>query len=299
MLVQLSDLHFGRVDPALLEPLRRCVTQISPNLIVVSGDLTQRAKSGQFREARGFLDSLPRPQLVVPGNHDVPLHNVFRRFVNPLKNYRKHITEDLQPFFADDEIAVAGVNTARSLTIKDGRINQEQVALLRERFEAVDAHITKVVVTHHPFDLPAGKDNDDLVWRANMAMHAFAECGADLLLSGHMHLSYAASTEKRYGLGGYSALTIQAGTATSTRGRGEENSFNAICIHGDEIRLDRYQWDGAAFTKQRSKHFAREARGWREIASRASRVTLQGWVQHDEGPTGNSTRPGETVTLTG
>jgi 3',5'-cyclic AMP phosphodiesterase CpdA len=285
MLVQLSDLHFGRVDAALLAPLRECVERIAPNLLVVSGDLTQRARGKQFREAKAYLDSLPRPQLVVPGNHDVPLHNIFKRFIHPLKGFTRHITDDLDPFYADDEIAVAGVNTARSLTIKDGRINEEQVALLRDRFDALDAHITKIVVTHHPFDLPAGKDNDDLVWRADMAMRAFASCGADLLLSGHMHLHHAGSTAARYPLDGYAALTIQAGTATSTRGRGEENSFNAICVHGDEIRLDRYQWDGGAFALHSRKHYERAARGWREVAR--------------DGAAAASTPPAETVTLAG
>jgi 3',5'-cyclic AMP phosphodiesterase CpdA len=267
-LVHLSDLHFGRVDEALLEPLRECVAAIDPHLVVISGDLTQRARSEQFEQARSFLDTLPGPQLVVPGNHDVPLHNVFNRFFHPLKNYKRYITGDLEPFYADDEIAVAGVNTARSLTIKDGRINQEQVALLQERFDALDDTVTKIVVSHHPFDLPAHEDNDDLVWRAKMAMKAFASCGADLLLSGHMHLSHAGSTAARYSLGGYAALTIQAGTATSTRERGEPNSFNTIYIDGDEVRLQGHVWHPEARTFRVQSHttFARQEQGWREVA---------------------------------
>ncbi|MDB5871734.1 MAG: metallophosphatase [Ramlibacter sp.] len=266
-LVQLSDLHFGRVDEALLAPLRECITEIAPDLVVVSGDLTQRARTEQFAQARRFLDTLPQPQLIVPGNHDVPLHNVFKRFVNPLKDYRRYITDDLEPFFADDEIAVAGVNTARSLTFKDGRINQEQVALLLERFNTLDDHVVRIVVTHHPFDLPEGKDNDDLVRRAGMAMKAFATCGADLLLSGHMHLSHSGSTAARYALGGYAALTIQAGTATSTRGRGEVNSFNAIQVERDEVRLQGYGWrpDAGVFSVLSRATFVREAQGWREV----------------------------------
>src|SRR5213593_2266921 len=131
-LVHLSDLHFGRVDEQIIEPLISAVTQINPDLVAVSGDLTQRARSQQFREARAFLDALPQPQIVVPGNHDVPLHNVFSRFLQPLAKYRRYISEDLQPFFQDEEIAVLGVNTARSLTLKGGRINEEQVAWMRE-----------------------------------------------------------------------------------------------------------------------------------------------------------------------
>src|SRR5258705_9934060 len=119
-IVHLSDLHFGRVDHDLLDPLIQSVVAIKPDLVAVSGDLTQRARSHQFREARAFLDRLPQPQIVVPGNHDVPLHNVFSRFLQPLEKYRRYITVDLQPFFTDEEIAVLGVNTARSLTIKGG-----------------------------------------------------------------------------------------------------------------------------------------------------------------------------------
>lgn len=267
-LVHLSDLHFGRVDEALLQPLRRRVVEIAPHLIAVSGDLTQRARSEQFVQARQFLDTLPQPQIIVPGNHDVPLYNVAKRFASPLKNFRTHITNDLEPFYQDDEIAVAGVNTARSLTFKDGRINQEQVALLLERFNAVDDNITKIVVTHHPFDLPETSGDKDLVRRASMAMRAFAQCGADILLSGHMHLSQAGSTAARYALGGYAALTIQAGTATSTRERGEVNSFNAIHVDANEVRLEGYHWNAQAgeFILATQTTFAREDQGWREVA---------------------------------
>src|SRR4051812_16456239 len=132
-IVHLSDIHFGRVDYAVVERLKEKISEINPHLIVVSGDLTQRARSAQFIEARAFLDALPKPQIVVPGNHDIPLHNVYDRFIHPLDKYKKFITGDLHPFYADGEIGVIGINTARSLTIKDGRINEEQIAVIRER----------------------------------------------------------------------------------------------------------------------------------------------------------------------
>ena len=132
-LVHLSDLHFGRVNAQIIAPLIETISEINPDLVAVSGDLTQRARSHQFREARAFLDALPQPQIVVPGNHDVPLHNVFTRFLQPLDKYRRYITDDLQPVYADEEIVVVGVNTARSLTIKGGRINEDQVARIREK----------------------------------------------------------------------------------------------------------------------------------------------------------------------
>ncbi|XYJ09195.1 metallophosphoesterase family protein [Telluria sp. B2] len=242
-LVHLSDLHFGRVDGALLGPLRDLIHNVAPDVLVVSGDLTQRARSEEFEAARAFLDTLPGPQIVVPGNHDISLYNVFRRFAKPLDRYKRYITDDLDPVFVDDEIAVVGVNTARSLTIKDGRVNREQVARIRDQLAGLDPRVTRIVVTHHPFDLPETFEQRDLVNRAPMAMEVFAECGVDVLLAGHMHVSHAASTAMRYQIDAYAALVVQAGTATSTRGRGETNSFNILRVEHERVEVDRYGWD--------------------------------------------------------
>lgn len=244
-LVHISDLHFGRVDQALIAPLTALIQRVAPDVLVVSGDLTQRARSTEFIAARSFLDTLPHPQIVVPGNHDIPLHNVYSRFLQPLAKYTRYITQDLAPFFSDDEIAIIGVNTARSLTIKDGRINHEQMAHVKARFDSVSPALIKIVVTHHPFDLPDSYDPDDLVDRAPIALETFARCGADMLLAGHLHASHAGTTATRYPHEGFAALAVQAGTATSTRGRGEANSFNVIRIEPAQIRIERYSWDDA------------------------------------------------------
>lgn len=242
-LVHLSDLHFGRVDHSLLAPLRTLIERIAPDVLVVSGDLTQRARPEQFEEARAFLDSLPGPQIVVPGNHDISLYNVFRRFVQPLERYKRYITEDLDPAYIDQEIAVLGVNTARSLTIKDGRVSRAQVARLRKRLEGLPPEVTRIVVTHHPFDLPEHFEERDLVDRAPLAMKLFSETGVDILMAGHMHASHAGSTAERYKISEYAALVVQAGTATSTRGRGEVNSFNVVRVEQQKVEIDRYGWD--------------------------------------------------------
>ncbi len=263
-LVHLSDLHFGKVDEQLLDPLRSLIERIDPDVVVVSGDLTQRAKSEQFEQARAWLDTLPGPQVIVPGNHDISLYNVFRRFVQPLKRYKRYITDDLDPIYVDQEIAVLGVNTARSLTFKDGRVNEEQVATIKQLLGTLAPEIVRIIVTHHPFDLPATNDEDDLVDRAPMAMKAFADCGVDVLLSGHMHTSHAGNTSERYQMSEYAALVVQAGTATSTRGRGEVNSFNVVRVEADRVEVDRYGWDdvGKAFSLMKTEPFLRRGNVW-------------------------------------
>src|SRR6266849_6643362 len=149
-IAHLSDIHFGTVDPAILAPLIDAVRELAPHVVVVSGDLTQRARTEEFLAARAFLDRLPQPQVVVPGNHDVPLYNVYERFVERLERYKRYITPELEPCYVDDEIAVLGTNTARSLTWKGGRINPRQIARIKERICIIDARVTKIVVTHHP-----------------------------------------------------------------------------------------------------------------------------------------------------
>jgi 3',5'-cyclic AMP phosphodiesterase CpdA len=267
-LIHLSDLHFGSIDEQLIAPLVSAVNQVRPDLLAVSGDLTQRARSEQFRQARAFLDALPQPQLVVPGNHDVPLHNVFARFLQPLDKYKRYITDDLQPTYIDDEVIVVGVNTARSLTIKGGRISHDQVTRVREQLCRSGEQLIKTVVTHHPFDLPEGSSDRNLVGRAKMAMDSLADCGADLFLSGHLHVSHTGNTAKRYNIHGHSALVVQAGTASSTRGRGELNSFNVIRISRPDITIERMTWDPASlsFAIANEERFRHTVEGWMRLS---------------------------------
>jgi 3',5'-cyclic AMP phosphodiesterase CpdA len=267
-IVHLSDIHFGRVDYTVVEKLTVAINEINPHLVVVSGDLTQRARSHQFIEARAFLDSLPDPQIVVPGNHDVPMYNIFARFVTPLEKYKKYITADLRPFYADEEIAVIGVNTARSLTIKGGRINREQVEHIRERLCDLTDEILKIVVTHHPFDLPEGFDEDDIVGRAKMVMKRIDDCGADLFLAGHIHVSHVGQTAERYKFGkGRSALVVQAGTATSTRGRGQANSFNLLEFEHPRLKVKRMEYrTESGFAPAETQEFLQTEKGWKAIS---------------------------------
>ena len=266
-LVHLSDLHFGRVDARLLQPLAALVNRTKPDVIAVSGDLTQRAKPEQFREAKAWLDTLEAPKVVVPGNHDVPYYRVWERFASPLGAYRENFDENVEPEFVDDELAVIGINSARSLTFKGGRINAEQLERLTERLAPLPRNLLKVVVTHHPFSLPEDADEDDLIGRGKLAMKTFHELGVDLLLAGHMHTTLASSTAKRYPIEGYAALVVQAGTATSTRGRGEVNSFNILRLQPDRVEIERHGWGEEHLEYRAVERFAyaRVGDAWQEV----------------------------------
>jgi len=267
-IVHISDLHFGAADAHAAERLAESIDEIGPDLVVVSGDLTQRARRSQFREARAFLDRLKFPQLIVPGNHDVPLYNVVGRFANPLEHYRRYITSDLEPFYSDEELAVAGVNTARSLTIKSGRISESQVEMVSSRMLTAGENVLKVVVTHHPFDVAEGEDEGSIVRRAHIAMLAIASCRADVFLSGHMHVSHVGHSARRYELpGGYSALIVQAGTAISSRSRGEANSFNLLEFENPTLAIRRFKYSSSttSFDPAHIEHFIRNDRGWTAV----------------------------------
>jgi 3',5'-cyclic AMP phosphodiesterase CpdA len=261
--VHLSDLHFGRINSAILAPLLTFVQKIKPDLVAVSGDLTQRARTSEYVAARDFLRAMPFPQIVVPGNHDVPLYNLFARFVRRLDHYRLYIAKDLQPVFADDEIAVVGVNTARALTWKNGRINRWQLARMRNAFQTLGRDRVKIVVTHHPFDLPAGAEGD-VLGRSRLAIKTIAECRVDLLLAGHFHIADTGHTAKRYHTPGYFALIVSSGTSTSTRIRGEPNSLNVIRVERPRITIERHGWQAATnlFDLVSTEHFLQTGEGW-------------------------------------
>ena len=263
-LIHLSDLHFGRINAAVIQPLIDTIARVRPDLIAVSGDLTQRARKDQFQDAQAFLRALPFPQIIVPGNHDVPFYNVYARFLLGLSRYQRYITEDLEPFYADSEIAVLGLNTSRALALKGGRVNRMQVARVVERLRTLGDDVVKIIVTHHPFDLPEYYPSRALVGRARMALKRLSGRGIDLFLAGHLHVSHAAPATLRFKINGRSALFIQAGTATSTRERGEANAFNVLYIDRPNITVERYSWDlnHRLFVASASNTFRRTATGW-------------------------------------
>jgi 3',5'-cyclic AMP phosphodiesterase CpdA len=268
-IAHLSDIHFGAHDPKIVRATEAWLQEHQPDLIIISGDFTQRARVDQFREASAYLNRLRAAGfkvLSVPGNHDVPLYDVWRRFTSPLDRYRKYINHDLCPWFENDEVAVLGLNTARSLTVKDGRINHDQIAMMEERFATVPKAKTRILVTHHPlFAMPIGEGGElsEAVGRHKDAVAAACKAGVHIALAGHFHRTYAESARKMVENAG-SALVMQAGTATSTRLRNEElQSFNFIHTHhSNDIELQVIAWDGNGFRRGNHVRYAYDDSNW-------------------------------------
>lgn len=242
-ILQISDLHFGRVNQALVDPLLGSIAELKPDLVAVSGDLTQRATEQQFRDAREFLRRIEFPKIIVPGNHDISLWNVYRRFFYPLDRFRRYIGRESGVDFADDGLYVHGVNTARSFSWKEGRISHEQVEQLRERFCTLDASVFKILVVHHPLAAREGDETHASAGRAELALAAMEECNADLILAGHLHRGYSHNTSTFYRPERRSILVVQSGTALSDRIRGERNSFNVIDVETDAVRITIHTWE--------------------------------------------------------
>jgi 3',5'-cyclic AMP phosphodiesterase CpdA len=269
-IAHISDIHFGRIDLNIVEGLVADVSQRQPTLLVVSGDLTQRARRRQYTAAAALLARLPRPQLVVPGNHDVPLYDLIRRAFAPLQFYQRHITSDLRPLWRDDEMLVVGLNTTRALSPrlkgfwKDGGISAAQLDDLREVFCNTSEDLFKIVVTHHPFIPAPGQDPDDIVHGAAAALQCMQQCGVDLLLAGHLHVCYSGDVRTHHQAVQRSILSVQAGSATSTRCRGQPNSYNWIIIHPDHVTIETRSWDGRSFSASATTSFARIGGIWQQ-----------------------------------
>jgi 3',5'-cyclic AMP phosphodiesterase CpdA len=268
-IAHLSDVHFGANDPKIVSATEAWLLAQQPDLVIITGDLTQRAREEQFRSASAYINRLQSAGLkvlVIPGNHDIPLYDVMRRFGAPLRRYKKYITNDLSPWFENDEVAVLGLNTARSLTIKDGRLNHDQLATLHDRFAGVAAGKTRILATHHPlYAMPigAGGELSEAVGRHEDAVKAVCEAGVHITLAGHFHRTYAEAAQKMVEHAGR-ALIIQAGTATSVRLRNNEpQSFNWLHVGPhNSLELQVVAWSGTGFLRTSHIQFEFDGERW-------------------------------------
>jgi 3',5'-cyclic AMP phosphodiesterase CpdA len=261
-IAQISDLHFGRDIPAVAQTLLAELRDVAPTLVAVCGDLTQTARAVEFQAARAFLDELPAPALVVPGNHDLPGWRVWSRFARPWWWWRRHIGTD--PYGAVthtvDGLVAVGINTARTWgphpDWSRGRINVRQLATILGAFDEAPKDDLRVVIAHHPFLLTELGRSRGLVGRSKLALQQLRR-RADLLLGGHIHLAYSGVVN--------GVVVAQCGTAFSNRLKGEPNSYNLIEADGDRMTVSTRRWDGDRFDTHQRTDYARDGHEWSTV----------------------------------
>lgn len=261
-ILHLSDLHYGRDDAELEAPLLEIIGRLRPHLVVISGDFTQRARRRQFQQAAEFIHKIPAKVLAVPGNHDTPLDNPYLRFFRPFHRYRRYINRDLEPRLEDQEMAVVGVNTVNRFAWQRGTFSKRTVRRVCGAFAGRGEKV-KIAVLHHPLEHGPGVEKR-LMRGASQALRGLADCGADVVLSGHLHTAGAAPFTAEPGL-----LFVQAGTGLSTRLRGERNTFNLLDIDGGQVRIstwyaERTQGAEPVFRHGENATYQRGPRGWEQ-----------------------------------
>jgi 3',5'-cyclic AMP phosphodiesterase CpdA len=249
-ILHLSDLHFGTPFlPDVAEAVLEQAGELVPDVVAVSGDLTQRARAEQFQEAAEYLGRFGAPVVVTPGNHDVPFYRIWERFLFPYRHYRRHISDDLNSVSEFEGLVIVTLNSSRRFTLTNGRIRRSQLDFAERAFENADPSAARVVVTHHHLAPAPDFIGGTVMPYARRAMERFTRLKVDLILAGHMHRSYIGSSLdffpgelRRRGI-----VIAQCGTTTSRRGRGRErfkNTFNVIRIEERTIRVAHHAWFG-------------------------------------------------------
>lgn len=267
-IAQISDLHFGAHEPETVEHLFAALSELRSDLVVVSGDLTQRARKEQFAEADAFLTRLEAAGfalLVVPGNHDVPMHKPFQRLLWPLRRYRRFIARTRTSWYADAEMAVLGLASAHGLTIKDGRLTRVQILSIGSCFAAAPAAAMRVLVTHHPLVPLPRKEEGELepaLRGARRTLKAVRNAGVHLVLAGHHHSHTVVLAGPTLSLDPQ-VMVVQAGTATSYRRRGTPNSFNLIRLDPPHAAaIEEWTADGGPFSCRSCSPYELASSGW-------------------------------------
>lgn len=252
VLIQISDTHFGTEVPEVMNALLQLVSETRPDVAVLSGDLTQRARRSQFDAARAFADQLRvRFILALPGNHDIPLFNLFARIAAPYGNFQRAFGTNLAPKFESAQFLILGVNTTRAYRHKDGEVSAEQIQRVTKALRSASGEQIRIVVTHQPVHVIREKDEENLLHNAEQAVREWSAAGADLIMGGHIHLPYVRPLSDRFANLARRTWAVQAGTAVSYRIRHEApNSINIVRrISAGELRCAVERWDYNAATQ--------------------------------------------------
>jgi 3',5'-cyclic AMP phosphodiesterase CpdA len=275
-LLHISDVHFG---PKHLDERAAAVLAVvrdrKPDYVVISGDLTQRAKPAQFAAAKRFVENIPSPTVAVPGNHDVPLYRVWERAFSPFGAYRRHFSPVLEPHVVDDEVCIVGVNTAFNFTLTGGRITRAQRRRVQQLFAAAPPSAYRIAVAHHNLVRPPELDEVPAPLSGSVsALGVLHSSGVDMVLSGHVHQSYVAPIAVAGAAEG--GVIVCSGTTTSSRGRGPEagaSTCHWIEIDRAEARVSFFRFDAeaSAFLETAVRSFPR-----RSAAARVEAATGTG-----------------------
>jgi 3',5'-cyclic AMP phosphodiesterase CpdA len=247
-LLQISDPHFGTERLPVVAALIELARDIQPNVVVLSGDITQRARAAQFARAAAFVRRLAAPAvLAIPGNHDIPLFNVFARAFDPYAGFVAAFGSDLEPQYSSDALLVVTVNTTRPKRHKDGEVSPEQIERVARCLRHARPEQLRIVVVHQPVHVIRAQDVSNLLRGYREAAFAWAEAGADLIMGGHIHLPYVRSLNEHMAGLTRRVWVVQAGTAVSCRVRDEApNSVNVVRYCAERPVCEIEQWDYAA-----------------------------------------------------
>ena len=233
-LLHISDTHFGTEQPELLQALLALAHHEKPDVLVLSGDITQRARAVQFRQARDFCDRLEIPRMLsLPGNHDIPLFNIFARVFNPYAAYLRAFGPDLEPWLQTPSLCVMGVKTTRRWRHTNGEVSAAQIDHVCRQLARAAPQQLRIVVVHQPVHVLKATDQHDLLRGWEPAVRAWAKAGADLVMGGHIHLPFSCDLSSRLPGLTRRLWCVQAGTALSSRVReGIPNSVNLLRYDG-------------------------------------------------------------------
>ena len=238
-----SDLQCGRpYVPRAAEALVRLARRLEPDVVVLSGDLTQRARVHEFKAASELMDRLPRvPIIVTPGNHDVPVYRIWERILTPYRNWRAHISPELNTVTHLEGATFVALNSSTPwAAIVAGRIEPFQVDFARRAFDEAPPGDVRAIVVHHHFVPTADGTGGIPLPGAPELLSAFEAMHVDMVLGGHVHRTHVHTSRALVPGVPEGIPLIACGTTTSRRGRGPEagaNSLNVVRVLPDEIEI--------------------------------------------------------------